>query len=96
MMGKIMNVDPKIASDAARWFFGAGLMAVLLSLFLATTDYRLSHSDREQVLGATLKELRTAQASLPSRVTDARQGSGAAGFAAEADAEPAEEHGAHH
>lgn len=78
-----MNVDPQIASDARRWFFGAGLMAILLSLFLAVADYRLSHSDREQVLGATLKELRTAQSSLPSRVSDARQGSGVLGFAAE-------------
>jgi len=77
-----MNLDPQIASDARRWFFGAGLAAILLSIFLAVTDYRLSHSDREQVLGATLKELRTAQSSLPSRVTDARQGSGVAGFAA--------------
>lgn len=84
-----MNVDSKIASDAARWFFGAGLMAVLLSVFLAVTDYRLSHSDREQVLGATLKELRTAQASLPSRVTDVRQGSGVAGFASSTDAHTA-------
>jgi hypothetical protein len=82
-----MNLDPQIASDARRWFFGAGLAAVLLSLFLAVTDYRLSHSDREKVLGQTLKELRTAQSSLPSRVTDPRQGSGAAGFAAPAPAE---------
>ncbi len=76
-----MNLDPQIASDARRWFFGAGLMAILLSIFLAMTDYKLTHSDREQVLGATLKELRTAQSSLPSRVTDERQGSGVLGFA---------------
>lgn len=84
-----MNFDPQIASDARRWFFGAGLMAILLSIFLAVTDFRLSHSDREQVLGATLKELRTAQSSLPSRVTDARQGSGVLGFAAEKPADHA-------
>lgn len=76
-----MQVDPKIAGDARRWFFGAGLAAILLSFFLAVTDYRLSHSDKEQVLGSTLKELRGAQSSLPSRVTDPRQGSGVVGFA---------------
>ncbi|MFM1848944.1 MAG: hypothetical protein RL417_2418 [Pseudomonadota bacterium] len=82
-----MNLDPKITSDARRWFFGAGLAAILLSIFLAVTDYRLSHSDREKVLGATLKELRTAQSTLPSRVTDSRQGSGVAGFAAPSSAD---------
>jgi len=77
-----MHVDAKISSDARRWFFGAGLVAILLSIFLATVDYRLSHSKGEQVLGSTLRELRTAQSALPSRVTDARQGSGVVGFAA--------------
>ncbi len=61
------------ASDGYRWFFGMGLVAVCFAIFLATVDQRLSQSDRERVLGATLKELRTAQASLPSRVTDSRQ-----------------------
>jgi hypothetical protein len=77
-----MHSDAKISSDAQRWFFGAGLAAVLLSILLAMVDYRLSHSKGEQVLGSTLRELRTAQSSLPSRVTDTRQGSGVVGFSA--------------
>lgn len=60
-------------ADGYRWFFVVGLVAVAFSVFLATVDQRLSESDGERVLGATLRELRTAQTSLPSRVTDSRQ-----------------------
>lgn len=75
-----MNVDPREARGATRWFFGAGACAVALSVFLAVSDYRLSHSDGERVLGATLRELRTAQAALPSGVSDERIFNGTLGF----------------
>lgn len=55
------------------WFFVVGLLAIGLSVALATVDKRLSESDGEKRLGATLRELRTAQGSLPARATDSRQ-----------------------
>jgi hypothetical protein len=60
-------------ADGYRWFFIVGLIAVAFSVFLATVDKRLSESDSEKRLGETLRVLRTAQASLPARVTDSRQ-----------------------
>ncbi len=63
----------KISRDAFTWLLGAGAFAVLLSVSLAVVDYRLSHSLKEKQLGATLKELRTAQSEMDSRVTDHRQ-----------------------
>jgi hypothetical protein len=62
----------EIEQGARGWFIGAGLFAIVLSYALYTVDETLSHSKREQVLGATLKELRTAQASLPTGNTDTR------------------------
>jgi hypothetical protein len=59
--------------DGARWFFGALMVAILFTLFLVNTDYRLSSSDREMVLGRELLRLRSAQTTLASRVTDVRQ-----------------------
>ncbi|MBN8549690.1 MAG: hypothetical protein J0M12_10275 [Deltaproteobacteria bacterium] len=67
------NEESKVAADGYRWFFFVGILAVLFSIFLATVDKRLSESDGERKLGATLRELRTAQSSLPSRVTDTRE-----------------------
>ena len=62
-----------ITRDAYRWFFIAGGAAVALALFLAATDYSLSHSDREQKLGAVIGEMRRAQTTMKGRVTDERQ-----------------------
>ena len=62
-----------IDADAFRWIIGAGAFALLLTAFLIAADYGLSHSDREKRLGETLRELRTAQASMASHVTDQRQ-----------------------
>ena len=61
------------AKSAVRWFFGAGLFAILLVIALYAIDNRLSNSTRERDLGNTLKQLRGAQAALPGRVTDERQ-----------------------
>ena len=74
------NGDAAEAKGAVTWLLGAGGFAVGLSIFLATVDYKLSHSDREKVLGKTINELRVAQSTLPSRATDRRQGNGLAGF----------------
>jgi hypothetical protein len=62
-----------IARDAYLWLIGAGTFAVALSVFLALADHGMSRSDSERRLGETLRELRTAQASMHSRVTDPRQ-----------------------
>lgn len=61
-----------IEQGARGWFIGAGIFTLLLAFALYTVDERLSHSKREQILGATLKELRTAQNSLPTGNTDTR------------------------
>lgn len=60
--------------DGMRWLFGAGLVAVAVAVFLWWWDMVLSSSDRERKLGATLRELRTAQSSLSSGKLDPRQG----------------------
>lgn len=62
-----------IARDAYIWLIGAGTFAVALSLFLALADHAMSRSDSELRLGETLREMRTAQASMHTRVTDPRQ-----------------------
>lgn len=72
MSGHVAD-NETIEADAIKWIISAGGFAVLLSLFLVTADYQLSHSDKEKRLGETLRELRTAQASMASRVTDPRQ-----------------------
>ena len=56
-----------------RWFFGAGTVAVIFSLFHVWADNYLSTSNKEEILNRTLHEIRDAQTSLPSRVTDPRQ-----------------------
>lgn len=68
-----MELDAEEQRRGFTWFFGAGTVAICFALFLIYVDMRLSTSDREEKLGSTLRELRTAQAGLPSRVTDRRQ-----------------------
>lgn len=68
-----MHIDPKIQQDGIRWFLGAGLAAILLALFLVSADNLLTHSKREILLKNTLYELRTAQAGIPSDVSDPRE-----------------------
>lgn len=57
---------------AVGWFFGAGLVAVLLCISLYQVDEMLTHSKKEQILGETLRELRGAQFSIPSHGVDER------------------------
>jgi hypothetical protein len=62
-----------MSKSALTWMVGAGLFATAISALIIVSDYKLSHSTHEKELGATLLELRTAQASVKSRVTDDRQ-----------------------
>ena len=59
-----MESNANEAHGGARWFYLVGAIAVLFSYILFRTDEALTHSPREKVLGQTLRELRTAQASL--------------------------------
>ena len=68
-----MELNQKEVTGGMSWLLGAGTAAVLLLAFLIYVDHGLRHSDGEKVLGDTLRELRTAQSSLPSEVSDERQ-----------------------
>ncbi len=63
----------QVQQDGMKWFFGALLVSVAFSAWLWQMDEKLSNSTGEKVLGRTLLELRGAQTSLPSGVTDPRQ-----------------------
>ena len=67
-----IHVSEAEQRDAIRWFIIAGLFAVALCIFLKTSDDRLTNSKREELLGQTLRDLRGAQYSLPSQVSDPR------------------------
>jgi hypothetical protein len=58
---------------AIRWFFGAGAAAIIFALFLVWADDYLANSTSEKRLSNILREIRTAQSSLPSNVSDQRQ-----------------------
>jgi hypothetical protein len=68
-----MKLDPHEVKDGIRWFFVAGIVAVVLSLSLLKVDDMLTYSPGEARLGATLQELRKAQAGVPSRSIDERE-----------------------
>lgn len=63
----------QLCKSATAWMLGAGVFALALTAFMINADYSMSHSTREQDLVAKLYEMRTAQISIKSRVTDARQ-----------------------
>ena len=58
--------------DSWMWIVVGGAFAMFMVFSMFSVDRYLAHSDKEQVLGSTLREIRSAQASLPSQV-DARQ-----------------------
>ncbi|MBX7137367.1 MAG: hypothetical protein K1X83_05235 [Oligoflexia bacterium] len=68
-----MELDPNELKAGMKWLWGAGLAAVLLSVALFCADEALTNSKRDQILGQTLNELRTAQTSIVSDTTDPRQ-----------------------
>ena len=92
-----MKLDPEEQKAGMRWLGIAGIVAVALSAWLANADYRLSTSPREKDLHTTLTELRSAQTTTASRVTDERQlVTAASNPEAPADAAPAAEEGDGH
>lgn len=68
-----MKLDPVEQRLGYQWFFAAGSFSLLLIYFLVTVDNRLTHSDAEAKASATMHEVRLAQTSLGSFVTDHRQ-----------------------
>lgn len=69
-----MQPSEIIRRDAFQWLLGAGAFAIALWFFLVWSDHQLSTSRGEEELGATIRELRTAQHALPTDAIDPRQG----------------------
>jgi len=67
-----MDLNSQEQKSGVRWFFGAGLVAVCLSLFLYNVDNILTFSDKEERLAETLYDLRSAQTGLPTGSVDDR------------------------
>lgn len=68
-MSEIIN-HSKLARN---WLLGAGTFAVLFVSFLVWADHYLTTSQGEKEQNKVMAEIRNAQTSLPSRVTDERQ-----------------------
>lgn len=90
-----MKLDPVEQKDGMAWFMGAGLLALLLALFLFKADEMLTHSSSEVDLGKTLRELRLAQTSLDSRASDWRQAGPPHSAPSTVEAEDHNSHSAH-
>lgn len=67
-----MELDAQEVRFGWTWFFCVGIIAVGFSFFLFSMDELLSNSDREQRLGQTLRELRTAQFTVANSPEDLR------------------------
>jgi len=61
------GADKSSFREARLWFIGAGLAAITLTVSLLAVDTWLDHEDGEHRLSETLREIGTAQSSLPSR-----------------------------
>jgi hypothetical protein len=64
-----MFTYPNDEKGGASWFYGAGAIAILFSIFLYAADEGLSNSKRDQNLGKTLFELRSAQSLVGTEAT---------------------------
>lgn len=65
--------DPRtIQRNGRRWFYVAGLASVLLTFWLWYIDDYMTYSDVEQQRSRALRELRAAQFSLGTGVSDVR------------------------
>ncbi len=87
-----METHAQEGKDGAVWYFTALLAGIALTFALWRWDDALSNSTREQDLGRTLLELRGAQTTLPSNVTDVRQ---TISLVARGKADATEAHAAH-
>ena len=67
-----MELDPQEVRYGWTWLLCAGFIAVCFSFSLYYVDNMLTYSDREQRLGDTLRELRTAQFTVAGDKTDLR------------------------
>jgi hypothetical protein len=70
-----MELKTSEVNGAIRWLLGAGAAAIGLSLFLFWADDPVMGKAKERDIAhnAQLRDLRIAQSSLPSGVTDERQ-----------------------
>ena len=64
--------EENTARLAKNWLLGAGLVTIFFVGFLVWSDCYLTHSKREENTKTVLGEIRTAQTSLSSMVTDNR------------------------
>lgn len=72
----VQDVEPELKKLSLRWLFVAGFAAILLAYSLYRVDNYLTYSKGEEVLGNTLRELRSAQAEVSPGVSDPRQVAG--------------------
>lgn len=76
-MSKTTFPNPQDVKAGYAWMLGAiVILAIFIIPGLISVDNYLTNSDREQVLGETLHELRGSQSGLKSGVTDWRQTNG--------------------
>lgn len=70
-----MDVQANEIQGSYKWLLFAGGLALILSCTLFWADNSIMGSAKERDIehAAKMRELRTAQASLPARVTDDRQ-----------------------
>ena len=68
-----MQHDAAEQKRGITWLMIAGPVAIALTTTLYCINNRLEDSQGEKILGETLRELRTAQTSIESHVTDSRQ-----------------------
>lgn len=70
-----MELNHKESRDGITWLLCAGGIAVLFSISLYCADEHVmgKATERDQQHAAEMRELRTAQVSVPGRVTDERQ-----------------------
>ncbi len=61
------------SKDAKVWVIATIIIVIGFTVALYNVDLMLSNSDREKRLGEELRRMRTAQATLPAGVSDARQ-----------------------
>ena len=68
-----MDRDPKVQKDGIKWFYSAGLIAIIFCLFLYSVDLHLTNYPYDKQLGQKLFKLRMAQTTLESSTQDPRQ-----------------------